>query len=75
MKINHKCVIELLEANDILNDYIDNYTPRITYYFGSLGQLSFDSTCIPLWMAHVALAQFDLETQIDNVRAEKCTCN
>lgn len=73
MKINHRCVIDILEANDILCEYIDNYTPRITYFFGSLGQLSFETSCIPIWFAEMALLKFGV-TQLADLGSEKCSC-
>ena len=74
MKINHRCVVDILEANDILCEYIDNYTPRITYYFGRSGQLSFDTSCIPIWFAEMALQKFGVSDHQELV-SEKCRCH
>lgn len=74
MNITHKCVIDLLEANDILTDYIDNHTPTITYYFGRQGQLTFDTTCIPLWLAQISLQQFQLSDQLVKIQKKECEC-
>lgn len=78
MNIYQGCIIELLEKNGFIPEYVDSHQiGSVTYYFGGLGGLSikFTNSCLPADIAFEYLKLFSLETSLEQIQGEACDCN
>jgi hypothetical protein len=75
MSITQECLLAVLHANGIEEDYIDvHQIGSVTYYFGAI-TLKFTNGCVPFPIIRKYLSLFGLTHLVQQLQIDTCQCD